>query len=364
MSDELERIDTAPIQTLAGLRRERDVLEERLAKMEEMRAKVSAEVFERVRTDYETRREELDAQARPLEAAARREWIKLRQLHGECEAALRAAELEREEVDFRFALGELDEKVHQDRVAETDRIVGSRRERLEAVGEVRQAFLAVFDSEADLEAGDDTPAADDEGAEGAEVAEPEESGVEEANEPAGAAETESDETGTMITATPTAAEELGPASGDDEIDDDEPTDVHAIPPVVAPPGAGEVPPPPPFAGVVTTIGPESDDAGEMTVIIRRARLIRLDANGEAESELMLGSERVSIGRGSENTVRLEADAVSRQHAVVASRLGSYILYDLHSENGTFVNDEAVSERPLVDGDRIRIGTVELVFRAK
>ena len=112
MSDELERIDTAPIQTLAGLRRERGILEERLAKMEEMRAKVSAEVFERVRTDYETRREELDTPARPLEAAARREGVKLRQLHGECEAALRAAELEREEVDFRFALGELDEKTH------------------------------------------------------------------------------------------------------------------------------------------------------------------------------------------------------------------------------------------------------------
>jgi hypothetical protein len=375
MSDELERIDTAPIQTLAGLRRERGVLEERLAKMEEMRAKVSAEVFERVQTDYETRREELDTQARPLEAAARREWVKLRQLHGECEAALRAAELEREEVDFRFALGELDEKTHQDRVAETDRIVGSRRERLEAVGEVRQAFLAVFDSEADLETGDDLPEAEDEVADEGEPVEAEEPGVDEAAEPDAAPEAEapaedaapspSEETGTMVTPTPTVEEELGPAADEDEFDDDEPTDVHAIPPIVAPAApAGEVPPPPPFAGVVTTIGPESDDAGEMTVIIRRARLIRLDANGDAESELMLGSERVSIGRGSENTVRLEADAVSRQHAVVASRLGSYILYDLHSENGTFVNDEAVSERPLADGDRIRIGTVELVFRAK
>lgn len=374
MSDELERIDTAPIQTLAGLRRERGVLEERLAKMEEMRAKVSAEVFERVRTDYETRRQELDTQARPLEAAARREWVKLRQLHGECEAALRAAELEREEVDFRFALGELDEKTHQERVAETDRIVGSRRERLEAVGEVRQAFLAVFDSEADLEARDEVAETDDDAVAEAVVADADDAvaddeggaDVEAGETEAGDAEAApSDATGTMISPTPTATEEVVPASEDDEFDDDEPTDVHAIPPIVAPaPPAADVPPPPPFAGVVTTIGPESDDAGEMTVIIRRARLIRLDANGEAESELMLGSERVSIGRGSENSVRLEADAVSRQHAVVASRLGSYILYDLHSENGTFVNDEAVSERPLADGDRIRIGTVEFVFRAK
>lgn len=367
MSDELERIDTSPIQSLSGLRRERAVLEERLAKMEEMREKVSPEVFERVRGDYENRRDQLDSEARPLEAAARREWVKLRQLHGECDDALRQAELEREEIDFRFALGELDEESHVARIADADRVVGSRRERLEAVGEVRAAFLAVFDSEAALEAA----SADQEDDEAEAQPSPAQPGLTEADGPDSAAGEEQEPdpaTSTMITETSDAAPSAATdEASDDDVDDDEPTDVHAVRPDLIPPpvpAAAEAKPAPAFAGMVTAIGPNTEDAGEMTVIIRRARLIRLDENGDPEQELMLGSDRVSIGRGSENTIRLDTEAVSRQHAVIDSRLGSYIIYDLHSENGTMVNEEAITERPLTDGDRIRVGTCELIFRAR
>lgn len=413
MSDELERIDTAPIQSLAGLRRERLVLDDRLAKMEEMRDKVSAAVFSRVESDYRTRRATLDETARPLEAAARLEWVRLRQLHNDSEAALRQAELEKEEVEFRFALAEFDEAEHQERSTQADRVLATRRERLEAIVTVRDAFLAVFDSEADLEVASEsspdvtpepqvTPEAEPEGASGPEPATVDEAPAEEAVErdaapaeqpaentaiapAAGDAvdEPELDNDGEVAADTDTntnfgddktTIQPVEPpplaASNDqeDDHDDDEPTDVHVIPPFVTPSMSDAPtmlsPPSATFGGAISTVGPASEDAGEMTVIIRRARLLLLNESGEAVEEFMLGADRVSLGRGSENSIRLEGEAVSRQHAAIMPRLGSYMLVDLHSENGTLVNGEVITERPLMDGDRIGVGSCELVFRSR
>lgn len=384
MNDELGRIDTSPIQSLSGLRRERAVLAERLAKMSEMQGKVSAEVFERVAEDYRSRLASLEADARPLEAAARREWVKLKQLHHECETAERDAQLAREEIEFRFALGEFDEEAHAAQVEEADRVVGSRRERLEAVGEVREAFLAVFDSEEDLdslaaESGEAAGPRDQTAAIATADADAEQADESSSDEASGDDQEPRESTDQMPRA-PTGEhaasavtdEDAADGSGasdlqdeqDVEDDDDEPTDVHQLPPPMVGSPGDDFPAPPTFAGVVTTIGPESEDAGEMTVIIRRARLIMLDDGGEPANELMLGTERLSIGRGAENSVRLDDDAVSRQHAAIVSKLGSYVLYDLHSENGTLVNDEPIAERPLTDGDRIQIGANMMVFRAR
>ena len=56
--------------------------------------------------------------------------------------------------------------------------------------------------------------------------------------------------------------------------------------------------------------------------------------------------------------------VSRDHALIAGDDGRFILRDQQSRYGTFVNDQAVNEQPLVHGDRIRLGRaggVELRF---
>lgn len=43
--------------------------------------------------------------------------------------------------------------------------------------------------------------------------------------------------------------------------------------------------------------------------------------------------------------------------------GVCILVDLNSANGTFVNGERISERALQDGDRVRLGLLEFVFKS-
>jgi serine phosphatase RsbU (regulator of sigma subunit)/pSer/pThr/pTyr-binding forkhead associated (FHA) protein len=72
----------------------------------------------------------------------------------------------------------------------------------------------------------------------------------------------------------------------------------------------------------------------------------------------------AIGRRDTNDLRLAGSEVSRDHAEIVSENGRYLLRDRGSRYGTFVNDDAVTERALAHGDRIRLGRTggaELVF---
>jgi DNA-binding winged helix-turn-helix (wHTH) protein len=70
-----------------------------------------------------------------------------------------------------------------------------------------------------------------------------------------------------------------------------------------------------------------------------------------------------FGRDADVAFPLSSSTVSRQHARITIKGVNATLEDLGSKNGTFLRGEAVkSPTLLVDGDRIRIGDCELVFR--
>ena len=70
---------------------------------------------------------------------------------------------------------------------------------------------------------------------------------------------------------------------------------------------------------------------------------------------------VSIGREAGNAIRLEDNEVSRRHAEVR-RVGElFVVGDLKSSNGTFVNDRKIERAELASGDRIRVGRSVLVY---
>jgi hypothetical protein len=67
-----------------------------------------------------------------------------------------------------------------------------------------------------------------------------------------------------------------------------------------------------------------------------------------------------IGREKEhNDVALEDPTISRQHARIRYEKGAFVIYDLASANGVFVNGEQVSRRVLTHGDRIKLGQIML-----
>ncbi len=80
---------------------------------------------------------------------------------------------------------------------------------------------------------------------------------------------------------------------------------------------------------------------------------------------MLSKERTTIGRAAEADVPLGSDpTASRLHSAVERYRGGFVLRDLGSTNGTFLNGERlVGDRPLQPGDEVRVGASVFVFRA-
>jgi len=72
---------------------------------------------------------------------------------------------------------------------------------------------------------------------------------------------------------------------------------------------------------------------------------------------------IVIGRGEECNLRLDHPDVSRQHAKIHQAGGQFLIEDLHSRNGTFINGTAVKIAELREGDIIQIGSTVLVFQA-
>ena len=75
----------------------------------------------------------------------------------------------------------------------------------------------------------------------------------------------------------------------------------------------------------------------------------------------LDSGEVGLGRGVQNAIRLHDTEVSRAHAQICLGEGKYVLTDLHSSNGTYVNGSLVQRRELAHGDEIQLGRTVLLF---
>ena len=77
----------------------------------------------------------------------------------------------------------------------------------------------------------------------------------------------------------------------------------------------------------------------------------------------LTAERVVIGRSRECDIRVDDGNVSRRHVeLVREGPSEWVVVDLGSTNGTELNGRKVQRRTaLDDGDRITIGSTELVF---
>ena len=65
--------------------------------------------------------------------------------------------------------------------------------------------------------------------------------------------------------------------------------------------------------------------------------------------------RIAVGRKRDNDLSLSDEGVSHQHCEFVSEQGFFVVRDLGSQNGTWVNDNRVEEARLRDGDEVRIG---------
>ncbi len=70
---------------------------------------------------------------------------------------------------------------------------------------------------------------------------------------------------------------------------------------------------------------------------------------------------VNIGRRLDNTLVVDDPRVSRNHAQLRAIKGRYVLFDLNSTGGTFVNGQRANQTVLYPGDVISLAGVSLIF---
>jgi len=103
-----------------------------------------------------------------------------------------------------------------------------------------------------------------------------------------------------------------------------------------------------------------------TVIIRKtppsfAYLFWL--NGVRRGDhVMLRPEGMTIGRAGSAEINLDDPTVSEEHVRIRLEKEGWFIYDLASANAVIVGGETVHRKALIDKDKLRIGTTDLVFR--
>jgi predicted component of type VI protein secretion system len=88
-------------------------------------------------------------------------------------------------------------------------------------------------------------------------------------------------------------------------------------------------------------------------------LLKILQGSKAGKEVKIPAPKCVIGRDEGCHLRPQSDAISRRHCVIITTENEVVVRDLHSRNGTFVNDERVAEEAvLLHGDILRVGPLQ------
>ncbi len=292
-------VDTSVLDKLIEITRQQRQLDEFRARAEAKKDKVDAAVYRRVVDDYNGRVATLDEEARPLKTQARKEFEKLRALFENVNGREERARYDKQELEFRHEVGEMDGTQLAERLKGPEAILAECRAELDGLGRQKARFLEAFDED-ELEQPDPVV----------------HSAVPSA------------------TAAPEVPVELAGA----------PADVTMMQPAPA-------------------IHADADDApDESTFILPGGTLVSRDPALGKDVEYRLSAINY-IGRSPDNQICLSTDGVSRRHALVAAEKTGFLIKDLGSQNGTFVNDNQVTECRLNYGDVIKLGEAQLLFTA-
>ena len=108
-------------------------------------------------------------------------------------------------------------------------------------------------------------------------------------------------------------------------------------------------------------GPDDDVQVSLTSISRGTAILVL-RGGEGEGDhFVLSSPVTSIGRHADSDIALDDITVSRRHCEITSDNSRFIVRDVGSLNGTYVNHKRVDMIELTQGDDLQIGKFHLVF---
>jgi hypothetical protein len=104
-----------------------------------------------------------------------------------------------------------------------------------------------------------------------------------------------------------------------------------------------------------TAAVEGLPAGSALLVVKRGP--------NAGSRFLLDKDVTTAGRHPESDIFLDDVTVSRRHAEFRRDGGRFVVRDVGSLNGTYLNRERIDETDLSGGDEVQIGKFRLVFFA-
>ena len=109
--------------------------------------------------------------------------------------------------------------------------------------------------------------------------------------------------------------------------------------------------------------------GLNTVVLAKGNRLRYDGQIPENAFLIVEGVKVfplklpviNIGRRLDNNVVVDDPRVSRNHAQLRAIKGRFVVFDLNSTGGTFVNGQRANQSVLYPGDVISLAGVSLIF---
>jgi hypothetical protein len=330
----LAAIDVSAIDQLNTLKKDRDVLDERLKGLDAVRADFADAVYQRVRGDYEKRLAALDAEALPLKQAARTEFAKLRELNTRFEADHDAIKLDQQELELRHKLGEFSDAEFKKRMGGIEDAVRDKGAAHEEAVALKARFLEPFNDESELSFEADAARA------AALIGAP----------------ATTQQFATLASVAAMAGIDLADARTNE---------VDAVLSSAAPNKTQVMSainlPDPALAAAAAVAAPPAANGGGATQVFRAARLVPQNPEAGKQS-FALALKPTNLGSDAANEVRLSGPGVDGKHAQIVVSMGGFTIVDLSSKHGTRVNAEKIRERQLRHEDVVQIGAARFVFR--
>ncbi len=327
------------------------IIKDRLIRIDENRENVSDSVYDRVRKDYDARLDLANDNLLKAKNNIDAELSALAETREKVHSQLKQHEQRLEEIVFRNNLGEYKSddfqnasKLEQDKINRFETV-------LAAVDNNIHRYESIFDNNAELFLDKDIQENTKDETNNQHVQEASAS-----NEPATddsgyiIEDKESDYFGSPI--------DIMPSGSSDEV---------AVPKESNPKdqsidisNASE-PPSVPYDVSITKHSPiEPESARESIPTKKPARMVVI--NSEIAGSAFPLKGKLSIGRADSNAITIKDAKASRQHAQVLQHGNEFVVTDLNSSNGTYVNDERIEEYVLSNGDEIQIGDTIMQFQ--
>lgn len=111
----------------------------------------------------------------------------------------------------------------------------------------------------------------------------------------------------------------------------------------------------------TESAPQEPAASGIDALPAGSALLVVKRGPNAGSRFLLDRETTSAGRHPDSDIFLDDVTVSRRHAEFRREGSDFVVVDVGSLNGTYVNREPVDTSVLANGDEVQIGKFRLVF---